>query len=420
MKVLIVNTYHYLRGGDCRHAFGLGRLLREAGHEVHFFGMKDDRNQVCDDDAYFVSNIDFDVALRQRNLLHAVRVLGRSIYSREARRKISSMLEDLRPDIVHMHSIRHHLTKSILPEMGRRKVPVVWTLHDYKEICPNTSFFDGIGVCEACRGGRYYHALTRRCKRGSLAASAVTFLEAQINAWLGYDRHVDLFVSPSGFLRDKFIEFGYPGWKIVSIPNFIELDRYSPDYTVGAYLLYLGRLEKMKGLDTLIEGFGRACLDTPGLALKIAGTGTMEKDLRSSVEQKKLRGIEMLGHVGGAELEALIRGARAVVIPSVWYENYPYSCLEAMAYGKPVIASRIGGIPEQVEEGVTGFLFEPGDSRELAGRIVGLYNMGDDQVEEMGKAGRVRVEGVNSPERYLGSILEVYRQVMAKRKPWVG
>jgi glycosyltransferase involved in cell wall biosynthesis len=413
MNVLIVNTYHYLRGGDCRHALGLGRMLERRGHEVHFFGMHDPRNLECADSRYFISNVDYREAADGRNPLEALRVAWRSIYSFEARRRMADMLRETKPDVAHLHSIRHHVTASVLPVLKARGVPVAWTLHDYKEICPNTNLYDGRRVCEDCRGGRYHKVIANRCKRGSLAASVMTYLEARINAWLGHDRYVDLYISPSRFLREKFIEFGYDPDRIAALPNFIEIDRYRPDYKRGDYLLYLGRLEKMKGLETLLEGFARARSAVEGLELRIAGTGTMEQEVRSFVNRRSVGGITLCGHVSGQELEDLTRGARAVVIPSVWYENYPYSCLEAMAYGRPVIASRIGGIPEQVVDASTGFLFTPSDPADLADRIVRLYSLSEEETVEMGRRGRARVEEINDPDVFMDRLLGIYGSLIA-------
>ena len=217
MKILIVNTYHYLRGGDCRHAFGLAELLKAKGHDVYFFGMKGENNLVCPEEEYFVSEIDYRKAITAKNPLAALRVFWRSIYSFEARKNIARLLNEIKPDIAHLHSIRHHLTKSILRELAKRKIPVIWTLHDYKEICPNTSFYDGRTICEDCKGRKYTGILRNKCKKGSLAASSVTYLEAKINDWLGYDKYVDLYISPSSFLREKFIEYEYDPHKIVHL-----------------------------------------------------------------------------------------------------------------------------------------------------------------------------------------------------------
>ena len=248
MKVLVVNTYHYLRGGDCRLAFDIADLLKEAGNDVYFFSMQGKQNLHCFDERYFVGHIDHREALKKTNLINVVKVLWCSIYSIEAKRNITRLLDDIKPELAHLHSIRHHLTKSILPELKKRNIPVVWTLHDYKEICPNTSFYDGRSICEKCLGEKYLNVILNRCKKGSLGASLITYLEAKVNSNTKYEKCIDLYISPSQFLRNKFIEYGYDQKKIIHIPNFIELEDFKPHYDFEDYLLFIGRLEREKGL----------------------------------------------------------------------------------------------------------------------------------------------------------------------------
>ena len=408
VRILIVNTYHYPRGGDCLHVFGLAELLRQAGHSIHYFAMQDPRNLPCPDESHFVSNIDYGNEFKRLNPISSARVLSRSIYSREARRKISRMVDEIKPDIAHLHSVRHHITKSILPELSRRRIPVAWTLHDYKEICPNTNLHDGRGPCEACRGRKYFNVVRKRCKRGSLPASIATYLEAKVNDMLDYDRYVGLYVCPSRFLMDRLIENGIDPDKAVNLPNFVSLDGVAPAGHPGKYLLFLGRLERIKGIPTLLRAFAEAARTLSGLELTIAGAGEMEQELKEAIRHRGIAGVATPGFVSGRDLETLIAGARALVLPSECHENYPLSVIEAMARSKPVIASRMGGIPEQVEDGVTGFLFEAGNPRDLADAIKRLYQLPESEVMEMGRRARRRVEEVNSPQRYLSGILQAY------------
>ena len=415
MKVLIVNTYHYLRGGDCRLALGMAELLEGANHEVHFFSMNEEQNLSCLDESYFVSHIDYRNAIRKKNPIKTAEVALRSIYSTEAKRNIAHMLDDTKPDIAHLHSIRHHLTKSILPELRKRNIPVVWTLHDYKEICPNTSFYDGKNICEKCFGGKYSNVIWNRCKKGSLGASLVTYLEAKVNSSDRYEKCVDFYISPSIFLRNKFIEYGYDQKKIIHMPNFMELDEFKPNYKFENYVLFIGRLEREKGLLTLIKGFSKRN-EHQSVKLKIAGTGSMESELKDYIKQKKVTDIEFVGFKQGQELEELTKKAKAIIIPSEWYENYPYSGLEAMAYGKPIIASQIGGIPEQVEDGVTGFLFESFNENDLAKKIDLLNTLSKEEIEKMGRKAREKVEKVNNKETYLNRIIGIYKELIARNR----
>ncbi|MCE5333270.1 MAG: glycosyltransferase [Desulfobacteraceae bacterium] len=415
MRVLLVNTFHYMRGGDSRHVFGLARLLKSSGWSVSHFAMKGGRNVPCESEAHFIDEIDYAQLLGGRRYLGAAKVLWKSIYSSEARAKISRLLDEKKPDIVHIHSIRHHITTSVIFEIAKRTIPIAWTLHDYKEICPNTTFHDGKGICERCRGGNYSQVIVNRCKRGSLAASAATYLETKVNSLLKYDRHIGVYIAPSAFLRKKFIEYGYAQDRVAHLPNFLELGEFTPQYSYGDYILFLGRLETSKGLGTLIRAFTRIGAERPHLRLKIAGTGGMDRELRSTISTTRLNNVEMLGFVEGEQLLATMRNAMAVVVPSEWYENYPFSVLEAMAFGKPVIASRIGGIPEQVEDGVTGYLVDPASADDLAEKIKLLSSQPEQTLIRMGMAAREKVEKVNSPDTYLENLIKIYKQLLSVR-----
>jgi glycosyltransferase involved in cell wall biosynthesis len=394
----------------------LGSLLENDGHEVHFFGMKGNENLPCPDEKYFINKIDYRKAINAKNPINGLRVLWCSIYSFEAKKNISRLLDDIKPDIIHLHSIRHHLTKSILFEFAVRNIPVVWTLHDFKEICPNTSFYDGKTICEKCKGKKYRNIIWNKCKKGSLIASIITYFESKINNRAEYEKYVDLYISPSKFLRNKFIEYGYPPHKIINIPNFIELEEFNPHYEFENYLLFIGRLEKDKGLATMIKGFCRAKNFNSPLQLKIAGTGTIEKELKELACRMNISNIEFLGFQQGAALENLIKMAKGILIPSECYENYPYSGLEAMAYGKPIIASRIGGIPELVEHGITGFLFEPFNENDLAKQIDALNNLSKEKIGQMGRLARQKVEKVNSEEIYLPKIFNLYKTLLQNKQ----
>ncbi|MFX0126352.1 MAG: glycosyltransferase family 4 protein [Candidatus Hodarchaeota archaeon] len=412
---MIVNTYHYLRGGDSKYALGLARLLEKKGHEVHFFGMKSKKNLPCLDEQYFVREIDYREALKKKGFLEALKVGWRSVYSLEAKHNIARLLKNFKPDIVHLNSFRHHITISILPELHKLNIPVVQTLHDYKLICPNTSFYNGQNICEDCKGKNYINIVRNRCKKGSLAASVMTYLECKINDYLGYYQYIDRSISPSRFLRDKFIEYGYEPDKLTVVPNFIEVDTFLPHYHHEDYILFIGRLEKEKGLSTLIKAFTRATETVNSLRLKIAGTGSIEEELKGLIARMRLSKVELLGFKQGKELENLTKNAKAIVIPSEWYENYPFSCLEAMGYGKPIIASRIGGIPEQVEDGVTGFLFEPYNDEQLAKSIKVLYGLTKNRIAEMGQMARKKVERINNPQTYQKAILNIYEALLDRK-----
>jgi len=412
MKVLIINTYHYLKGGDCRNAFDLSTLLKKNNFKVHFFSMNSGNNLKSVDSKHFVSEIDFGNALKRRNIFNVLNVLWRTIYSFEAKKKISEMLDEIKPDIVHLHSIRHHLTKSVLTEIKKRKIPIVWTLHDYKEICPNTSFYDGRNICEKCKRNKIHSVVLNQCKKGSLLASIATYFEAIVNGRGIYDDYIDTFIAPSKFLKNKFVEFGYDNNKIICLPNPIDTQEINPLFQSNNYFLYLGRLEKEKGLKTLINGLSK--IEQKKFELKIVGTGEMEEELKNYVYENHLENIHFLGFKQGDELIEILEKAMALVIPSEWYENYPYVALEGMACGKPIIASRIGGLPEMVEAGINGLLFEAFNEVDLTDKINNFVELNPDEKKRMGQKGRERVEKINHPNKYISEVIKIYDNLLSQ------
>ena len=366
MRVLLCSNFYYRRGGDCTYLFALQRLLEQRGHDTAVFSMRHPQNLPCPQEEYFVDFLDYAELNRRKNPLNAVRVLSRSIWSRQARRNVARLVADWKPDIAHFQNVHAHLTPSILGPLEAAGVPVVWTLHDYKLICPNDNFFSNGRVCEECKGGRFWRCAWNRCKKGSRAASAVAALEAYVHRHLDLPSRVAAFVAPSGFLRDKFVEFGWPADKIHVLPNFLPEMPPATGPAPEGHGLYLGTLLPTKGVDVLLRALAKA----PAHPFHILGDGVERPRLEKLASQLGLASrVTFCGFLGGAELAREIEGARYAALPSIWYENGPYAALELMARGMPLIASAIGGLPELVRDGETGLLFPPGDADALADRI---------------------------------------------------
>jgi glycosyltransferase involved in cell wall biosynthesis len=410
MKFLLVNTYHYLRGGDSRYTFALAGLLRAHGHEVHHFAMRHPRNLPCADERYFVDHVDFPEELAKASASSALGVLRRAIHSRDAKDRFGWILRDLRPDVVHLQNIHGHITPSILPEAVRLEVPVLWTLHDFRLVCPNTHLLSHGTICEACADGRFYRCTLKRCKRNSLAASGVASLEAYVHRLLGVRLRVNRFLSPSRFLIRKFAEMGWQGPPPGYLPPFLPPgDTTSSRTPPGGYGLYLGQLAAHKGVSTLV----RAAALAPDVPLKLAGEGPERSSLEASASG--LPNVRFEGHLTGAPLRNLLEGARFVVLPSECYENSPYSVLEGMGTAKPVIASNLGGLPEMVEEGETGLLFPAGDATALARCMARLWH-DPESAAAMGAAGRRRVEREFSADAHYSGLMSAYSSTLSSRK----
>lgn len=410
MRILMVNSHQYLRGGSERCYFELADLLRSHGHEVIPFGMLDERNQPSPFTSYFVSNIDFPTELGKTGVQPKVRSVARVLYSREAKRNMAALIRAVRPDIAHLHNIAHELSPSILHALSAADIPVVKTLHDYKLICPNTSMVSQGRICEQCKGHRYYNVVRYRCKRDSLSASLLAGLEATLHHTLHiYARHVDTFIAPSRFLETKMREHGVDT-PIVTIPNFVNPAEFMPTKSKANHIVYAGRLVATKGIRTLL----RAMLELPDIPLYVAGTGELEEEMHAYARRHDLRQVTFLGHLERSDLLPLVQSALCTVLPSEWYENYPMSAVESLACGTPVVGSAIGGIPEIVRDGETGLLFEPGNAAELAAKLQALTTQ-PEYARHLGACGREQVLQINTPDRHYQATMEIYARLLSAR-----
>jgi len=400
--LLAVNNYYYLRGGAESVFFEEMALFKREDWEVIPFSMRDPKNQSTSWDSYFIKSLEFE---NLTSMAAKIAAVPKIIYSREAKSKLRQLLEKINPDICHLHNIYHHLSPAILPVLKQHNIPTVMTLHDLKIACPAYRMLNDQGICESCKGGKNYNILKNKCIKGSTLGSAVIMLESYLHLWLDtYAQGVDRFVVPSRFYRDKFIEWGWPEEKFAYVPNFVDTDQFDYNTKAGDYFFYFGRLSFEKGIGTLIKAALKA-----GVKLKVAGVGPDEDAVKSLAGDSQ--NIEFLGFLRGEELHQAIAHARSVVLPSEWYENAPISVMESYAMARPVIGADIGGIPELVQEGVTGFTYPSGDVQELTIVLSQVQAMCDDEIMQMGLCGRQWMESDFSRDAHLSMLNEVYRGV---------
>lgn len=401
--LLSINNYYYYRGGAETVFLEHNRLFEQCGWQVVPFAMQHPQNLDTEWSAYFVDEIEFG---QSYSLSDKLTKAAKAVYSLEARRKLLQLLRRARPTLCHAHNIYHHISPSILGLLRAEGVPTVVTLHDLKVACPAYTMLREGRICERCKDGKLYNVLLNRCIKGSAALSAIALAESWLHRLLrSYLRNVDAFVVPSRFYIDKLVEWGLPEEKFFHIPNFVFPERYRPEYNPGGAFVYFGRLSTEKGLTTLIRAAAKA-----GTPVRIIGTGPKLNELEA-LARTLCADVAFLGYLTGEALHEQIRSARAVVLPSEWYENAPMSVLEAYALGKPVIGARIGGIPEQVEEGQTGFTFSSGDVDDLARQLRHVADLGDGHVAALGDAGRRWVIERFAAEAYLDRTLELYRRL---------
>lgn len=404
MKILLINKFHYLKGGSERVYFDTKKLLEENGHEVVCFSMKDDRNLPCAQSEYFVDFIDFNAP---GNLLKKIQ---RYFYYPETARKLEQLIIDEKPDLAHLHNIYHQLTPSILVPLKKHGVPVVMTLHDYQLICPNYQLFQHGKICEHCKKHKYYHCALHRCVQNSYLASWLAAKELFLNWLFGfYPRGVNLYISPSNFLKEKLIAWGIRK-QIDVINNFVELEKLEPNYLPGDYVVCVSRLSREKGIMTLL----RAIRKLPEIKLKLIGDGPMMETIKSYIQKKQIKNVEFIRYDRKTIFD-LIRNARFKIIASEWYENYPMVVLEAMALGKPVLASNLGGLKEMIEENKTGWFFEAGNIKDLRLKIKTHFNEVEN-IERLGRNARLAVEHKNCSSIYYKKLIDSYNKVLAEGK----
>ena len=405
-RLLSINSYHYRRGGSDVVYLDHAALMESQGWENAFFSMHHHKNLETPWCRHFIDELEFGSAYSLRQKLT---MAAKAVYSFEAQSKLRSLLQDFRPDVAHLHCIYHHHSPSILPVLTKAGIPVVMTAHDLKIACPAYKMLNRTGVCERCKEGSVLNVIRHRCVRDSLAASVLVAAESGLQRTMQtYRKHLTRVVAPSRFFLEKFVEWGWPREQFVYIPNYVDATKFEPAFEPGNYFLYFGRLAPEKGVATLMRAVKQA-----GVKLKIAGSGPIETDLYAL--QAELQGdIEFLGFKSGSDLHALIRGARAVVLPSEWYENAPMSVLESFAFGKPVIGARIGGIPEMIEEGANGWGFISGDAAGLADVLARVQAMSPDVLGHTGRAAREGVERRFNRARYTAAMLDLYASIGVK------
>lgn len=399
-RILSVNSYHYRRGGSDVVYLEHAALMEKLGWENAFFSMHHPNNINSEWAKYFVDEIEYG---HSYSLPQKIAMATKIIYSFEAKRKITQLVNDFKPDIAHLHCIYHHLSPSILPTLRELGVPIVLTAHELKILCPAHKMMNSAGICERCKVGNLSNVIIHRCLKKSFSVSALVYLESTFQRLFGlYKNNLDKIITPSRFYLDKYAEWGWPREKLVYIPNYVDAALFAPEFDPGNYFLYFGRLSPEKGVATLIKAAAAA-----RITLKIAGTGPEEENLRSL--NNDLGGnAEFLGYRSGLALHDLIRHAKAVVLPSEWYENAPMSVLESFALGKPVIGARIGGIPEMIEVGETGWAFDSGNVDDLTECLCRVESTPSTNLRQIGTNCRRFVEQHFNRQSYIDSMLELY------------
>jgi glycosyltransferase involved in cell wall biosynthesis len=427
MRILQVNKFLYRRAGAEAYLLDLSQLLAEKGHEVALWGCRFSQEEQTF--SFHSKFLVFENLLlapvyydRQEGFLKNLKKFGHMIWSFEAAKKFEALIKQWRPEIIHLHNIYHHLSPSILGVARRYRLPVVQTLHDFKLICPNHKLFTEHLPCQRCKSYRYWNALFHRCVQNSYFASGAAVIEMSLHRlWQIYEKNVAYFLTPSHFLRQLLISWGKNPKQIITLHNFVSLEKEKNENQVlGDYLFFAGRLTEEKGIWLLFK----IAQALPEIKFKVAGTGPELKRLKKEKEKHGVKNFELLGFQEKEKVKELMAQARLVIVPSLWYENYSMTILEAQALGKAVLATATGGTTEMIEDGQTGFLI-PLEEKEFQKKQLFFLNSSFlelwlDKIkkiyydlpllERVGSLAQKRVQQENNPETHYQEIIKIYQQ----------
>lgn len=392
----MVNKFLYPNGGSETYIFKLGEYLQSQGYEVQYFGMEHEGRCVGNRINAYTSDMDFHSGSKLRKLTYPIK----TIYSTEARKKIRLVLDDFQPDVVHLNNFTYQLTPSIILEIRKyeketeNKVRVIFTAHDSQLVCPNHLMQNPITgkPCTKCLGGHYINCIRGKCIHGSTAKSLIGALEAWYWKRRKTYKEIDAIISPSKFLSEKLQTNQVLKDKIHVLHNFVDKANGDVKNQKEDYILFFGRYSHEKGIGTLLKVVD----ELPEMQFVFAGNGPLVDEVN------KRKNIINKGFLSGSELQQTIASAKLTVIPSECFENCPFTVMESQMYGTPVLGTNLGGIPELIQVGRTGELFENGKVSELKRKIVEVYSKSDEYSNNC--------KGVvfDTIKEYIDKIMKVY------------
>lgn len=407
MKILMANKFFYIKGGSETYYFSLKRLLEAKGHTVIDFSMKDDKNFDSKYSQYFVEGVNYNGPMNLREKLRAARNI---IYSRDAKIKLEKLIIDTKPDIAHLHIFQHQLSPSILDVLKKYKIPTVYTAHDLKMLCSNYVMMTHGTICEKCKGGHYIHCFKQKCVKNSVLKSGINAVEGYIHKWRKSYDTIDVILTPSNFYKKKFIDFGVDKDKVIHLTNFLdkEVPKVNELPIKDSYFLYFGRLSVEKGVMTLVKA-----MEGTKEMLYIVGNGPCKEEVEQYILENNIQNVSVLGFKSGQELIDLVGNAKAVILPSEWYENGPYSAIEALQLGRPIIGSELGGIPELIDG--NGIIFQHGDVNRLKEVIEKFPDVTTKEYMTLCKRSQEIFRGKYRSEEHYEQLSRIYNNLIRRK-----
>lgn len=385
MKLLLVHNEYGRVSGEEIAVRALRNVLESRGHRV---------------DVYFRSSAEIGQSWSGQ-----AKAFCTGVYNLAAKRLFREMLRRQRPDLVHFHNLFPLISPSILDECREAGIPVVMTVHNYRLVCPNGLHTVRGQSCERCVGGREYHCVLNRCEDSLVKSAGYALRNAVARKFQLFRRNVTMYAALTEFQRGRLVSAGFPAERIAVIPNMIgdeagAAESHSRDHPTGEWVGYVGRVSPEKGIATLLA----AAAAMPDIPFKIAGTTDRMPELPAMATAN----VEFVGHLSGAVLDAFYCRSRIIVLCSTWFEGFPMALAEAMLHRKPIVCSRIGGLPEIVSDGVTGLLFTPGDAADLGQQLRQLWAH-PELCRAMGRAGHLKARREYSPAAYYQRLIRLYQ-----------
>jgi glycosyltransferase involved in cell wall biosynthesis len=389
MRVLLVHGAYQQFGGEDSVVRAERELLERHGDEVLLYSRHNDE-------------------IKEFNAVDKASFFPQTVYSWKSSGEIADVVHGFRPDVAFVHNVYPLLSPSVYHKLHSLGVPAVQVLHNFRPFCPNGFYYTQGKICEACKDGNYLNAVRKRCYKDSYVLSGLYALTLGSNRLAGMVDKIAGFICLTEFFKIKMREAGVPDSKLFVRPNFVNAPPLAGDGKAGTYAIFMGRLSPEKGCWTLIHAFERL----PQVPLKILGTGPLEQELKDYVRAKGIGNIQFLGFKSGDEKWQLLRNSMCLVVPSEWYENFPVTVLEAFMAAKPVVASRMGGLPYIVDDGKSGLLFEAGKVGDLVMKIQQLIDDPAGAVR-MGACARRLSETKYGPDQGYSNLMNVFSQVQA-------
>lgn len=406
MRIALVNYRYFISGGPERYYFNIKEILEKQGHEIIPFSIKSSRNLPNGYEKYFLDIVDDEVYFAQakKSLRVVLKSFTRMFYSFEAKRKFKQLLKDTQPDLVYIMQYHNKISPSIIDAAKSLNIPIIHRISDFQYMCPNALFYNDVkGVCEDCLQGKRLSCVKYKCVLNSTVYSAIKMAAKGLHDLMGVHKKINAFVVPSSFTLGKLNEYGIPKEKLNHIPTFFNLKEDNPIVEYNPFVLFVGRIEKQKGLMTLVKAF-----EGTEYNLKVIGFSNdgYENELKNYLQGKK-HNIEFLGKMSFYEIVPYLKSCLCTVVPSEWYDNFPNVILESFAYKKAVVATDFGSLPELVHNHKTGLTFKYADVEDLRDKISYLFKH-QDEAQAMGEEGFRNILSYYSPNEHYKQLIRLF------------